>query len=142
MKKIVNEEMVNGLDCDMKYELNFCKPCIESKHNRQKFPKVGGKRASEILELVHTDVCGEIETKSLSGKKYFLTFIDDKSRYLWTYAIRKKSEVFEKFLNWKNMEEKSSGKKLKKLRSDNGGEYISSEFTKYLETEGIHGHVH
>ena len=81
----------------MKYELNFCKPCIESKHNHQKFPKVGGKRASEILELVCTDVCGEIETKSLHGKKYFLTFIDDKSRYLWTYAIRKKSEVFEKF---------------------------------------------
>ena len=46
--------------------------------------------------------------------------------------------MFEKFLNWKNMEEKQSGKKLKKLRSDNGGEYISSEFTKYLETEGIH----
>ena len=63
--------MVNGLDCDMKYELSFCKPCIESKHNCQKFPEVGGKRASEILELVHTGVCGEIETKSLSGKKYF-----------------------------------------------------------------------
>ena len=40
------------------------------------------------------------------------------------------------------MDEKSSGKKLKKLRSDNGGEYISSEFTKYLETGGIHHNSH
>ena len=47
---------------------------IESKHHRQKFQKVGGKRASEVLELVHTNICGEIETKSLSGKKYFVTF--------------------------------------------------------------------
>ena len=75
VKRLVNEEMVNGLDCDMKYEFDFCNPCIESKHHRQKFPRVGGKRASEVLELVHSDVCGEIETKSLSGKKYFVTSI-------------------------------------------------------------------
>ena len=75
----------------MRYELDFCKPCRQSKHRHQKFPKVGGKCASEVLELLHTDICGEIETKSLSGKKYFVTFIDAKSRYLWIYAIRKKN---------------------------------------------------
>ena len=56
-KRFGKEEMVNGLDGDVKYELDFCKPCIESKHHRQKFPKVGGKGVSEVLELVHTDVC-------------------------------------------------------------------------------------
>ena len=87
---------------------------------------------------MHTDVCGKMDKPSLSGKEYFVSFIDDKSRYVWTYPIRKKSEAFEKFLGWKAKAERESERKLKKLRSDNGGEYISNEFEQYLEQEGIH----
>ena len=82
-------------------------------------------------------MCGQMDVPSLSGSKYFLSFIDDKSRYVWAYILKHKSDVFEKFIEWKAMVEKQTGKKLKKLRSDNGGEYLSEQFTNYFKKEGI-----
>ena len=56
---------------------------------------------------------------------------------MWVYVLKRKSEVFERFLEWKALVEKSSGHKLKILRTDNGGEYTSSEFQSILKKEGI-----
>ena len=98
--------------------------------------KKGGERSTELLGKVHSDVCGKIEVKSLSGAEYFVTFIDDKSRYVWTYVLKNKSDVFKKFHEWKAMVEKSSGMKLKTFRTDNGGEYTSNEFEEYLRQDG------
>ena len=137
LKKLAEEDLVEGLDYKQYENNEVCKPCVEGKHHKQKFPKVGGTRADEVLELVHTDVCGKMETESLSGKEYFISFIDDKSRYTWTYPIRRKSDSFSIFLEWKSQVERSKDKKLKKLRSDNGGEYISDEFKSFLRKEGI-----
>ena len=137
LKRLVEENMVEGLDYKQAAVKEVCKPCVEGKHHKQKFPKVGGTRATEILELVHTDVCGKMDTESLSGKEYFISFIDDKSRHTWTYPIRRKSDSYSTFLEWKSQVERSKGVKLKKLRSDNGGEYISNEFEAYLRKEGI-----
>ena len=64
-------------------------------------------------------------------------FIDDKTHYVWIYVIKHKHEVFQKFLEWKSFVEKSSGCQVKKLRTDNGGEYTSTEFENYLRKEGI-----
>ena len=86
------------------------------------FPKTGGEKSDELLGIVHSNACGKIEKKSLSGAEYFLTFIDDKSRFVWAYTLKYKSEVFEKFTEWKSMVKKSSGIKVKVLRTDNGGE--------------------
>ena len=55
---------------------------LKGKIHRSKFPVEQSKRADEVLGLVHTDVCGKVGTKSLSGGEYFLTFIDDKTRYV------------------------------------------------------------
>ena len=137
LNKLIKDEMVTGLDCNITSEPILCEPCIDGKHHRQKFPKGTAERASKTLELVHSDVCGKIEAKSLSGKEYFVTLIDDKSRFMWSYALKYKSEVYGVFLLWKAMVEKSTERKLKTLRSDNGGEYISSEFEAFLKQEGI-----
>jgi hypothetical protein len=83
-----------------------------------------------ILELVHIDVCGPMQTKSLGGASYFLIFIDDRTRFTWVYFIRKKSDVFEYFKEFKNMVEKKTGKHIKILRSYQGGEYTSRNFIK------------
>ena len=82
LKRLMRDEMINGFDFDVSKDIDFCKPCAEGKHHRQKFPRKGGKRAGELLGLVHSDVCGKMDVESLSGKEYFLTFIDDKSRYI------------------------------------------------------------
>lgn len=137
LKAMALDNMVDGLDYQPSMEPDFCEPCIEGKHHHSKFPVEGGRRADEPLGLVHTDVCGKMGTQSLSGGEYFLTFIDDKTRYVWVYILKHKDEVFKKFLEWKIMAEKSTGKKLKVLRSDNGGEYVSKEFGSYLRSEGV-----
>ena len=78
-----------------------------------------------------------MNTQSLSGAQYFLTFIDDKTRYTWIYVLKRKDEVFKYFVEWKALVEKSTGQKLKALRTDNGREYTSNEFQDYLKKEGI-----
>ena len=85
---------------------------------------------------MHSDVCGKISTPSLSGAEYFVTFTDDKTRYVWVYPLKQKCEVFERFVEWKTMVENQTGHKLKVLRTDNG-EYVSDRFKEYLKSEGV-----
>lgn len=54
------------------------------------------------------------------------------------YPLKHKSEVFDRFLEWKAMVEKTSGHKLKVLRTDNSGEFTSTKFEEFLKSEGIH----
>ena len=63
----------------------------------------------------------------MNGSRYLLTFIDDFSRYTWVFFLKKKSEVCEKFSELKALIENSYGIKIKILRSNNGGEYVSNE---------------
>ena len=71
------------------------------------------------------------------GAEYFLTFTDDKTKYTWVYILKTKDQVFDCFLQWKALVERQSKRKLKTLRTDNGGEYTSNKFEKYLKDEGI-----
>ena len=72
-----------------------CVACALGKQHRKEFPNHEEKRQTELLELIHTHVCGPIQTISLGGAWYFLIFVDDKSRLTWVYFIRRKGEVFE-----------------------------------------------
>ena len=64
---------------------------------------------------------------SMNGSRYILTFIDDFSRYTWVFFLKKKSEVCENFYELKALIKNASRLKIKILRSDNGGEYVSNE---------------
>ena len=86
---------------------------------------------------MHSDFSGKLNTKSLGRCEYFLTFIDDISRFAWVYVLKQKSEVFSKFFEWKAMIEKATGKTVKTLHTDNGGEYIGKGFEQYLKVNGI-----
>ena len=137
LQKIANDSLVNGLDVKFNDNFDFCEPCVQGKNHRLTFPKKSATKTNDILELIHSDVCGKVSTPSLGGKNYFVTFIDDFSRYVWVYVIRTKDEVFSKFVEFKQMIEKQTGKCIKTLRSDNGGEYTSNEFDQFLKSEGI-----
>ena len=78
-----------------------------------------------------------MSTTALSGAKYFATFIDDHSRKTCIYFLKTKDEVFDRFKEFKALVENSTGKKIKKLRSDNSGEYIDKDFTNFCAREGI-----
>ena len=115
----------------------MCEECVQSKQHRSSFSKNAGSKTKSILEVVYSDVCGPIQVESTGGNKYFVTFIDDFSRKLWTYLMKRKSEVFEIFRKFKSLVEKQSGYKIKTLRTDGGGEYVSSEFDAFCTQEGI-----
>ena len=137
MQLLVRKKMVSGLDLDGKQHPTFCEPCVKGKTHRLAFQSSSTKRADHPLELIHSDVCGKIGARSLDGGEYFVTFIDDYTRYAWVYILQHKSEVFQRFQEWKALVKKSSGRKIKIFRLDNGGEYTSSEFASYLTKEGI-----
>ena len=86
----------------------------------------------------YSDICGKVNAKSFGGAEYFLTFTDVKTRYTWVYLLKTKDEVFKRFKEWKVMAENIVGRKLKVLRSDNGGEYIGKQFQEFLKSEGVH----
>ncbi|KAJ1522455.1 hypothetical protein ONE63_001645 [Megalurothrips usitatus] len=115
----------------------ICEPCIRAKQTRAPLPKGGADRANEILELIHSDVCEVTDGLSREGFRYFVTFIDDKTRYTTVGFLKTKSEVFEKFKQFKILVEKHTGKFIKYLRSDNGGEYINRYFAQYFKEQGI-----
>ena len=95
------------------------------------FLRVGKEKKSEKLEIVHIDVGGIDQVSSLGGSNYYVTFIDDATRKTCVYCIKKKSDVFNTFKKWKALVENETRKKLKCLRSDNGGEYCNNEFDYY-----------
>ena len=80
---------------------------------------------------------GKVNVRSLGGAEYFVTFIDDKTQFTWVYVLKHKHKVFQKFVEWKAMVERSSGHEVKVLRTDSGREYTSTEFKEYLKREGI-----
>ena len=94
-------------------------------------------RALRILERVHTDVCGPFSVASTTKHKYYVIFVDEFSRKCWIFFMQKKDKKFFEFYEFKALVEKELGKKVKALRSDNGGEYIYNEFKNFCSKEGI-----
>ncbi|KAJ8707740.1 hypothetical protein PYW07_011417 [Mythimna separata] len=91
-----------GVKLSTGMETSICVTCLEGKQTRKPFPAVGS-RASILLELIHSDVCGPMQQISIGGARYFVTFIDDFSRPVHIYTMKNKSDVFEKFIRieWK-----------------------------------------
>jgi hypothetical protein len=110
--------------------------CIKYKLTRKPFTPNTTSRATEPLQLVHSDRCGPLET-AIGGGRYMLLFIDDATRHTDEYILKYKSEALEKFKKWKAVTEKQLGKQLKRFRTDGGGEYTSKKFAEYLTSEGI-----
>ncbi|KAL8116714.1 hypothetical protein AgCh_023023 [Apium graveolens] len=113
-----------------------CESCLEGKMTNRPF-KAKGNRAKQLLELVHSDLCGPMNIQARGGYEYFVTFIDDYSRYGYVYLLHRKSECFDKFKEYKAKTEKRLNKSIKSLRSDRGGEYLLGEFREYLSENGI-----
>ena len=116
--------------------LPVCESYLEGKMTKRPFSSKG-ERSKEPLQLVHSDVCGPLSVHARGGYEYFITFIDDYSRYGYVYLMHKKSETFGKFKEFMAEAEKQLGKSLKTLRSDRGGEYLDTEFKDHLLEHGI-----
>ena len=121
-----------------------CVDCPKGKLTNTR--KLGSTRSKSLLEIIHTDICGPFPNKTICGKSYFISFIDDFSRYAYVYLISEKSEALECFKTFHLEVEKQLEKQIKIVRSDRAGEYFGrytevgqhkGPFATYLEQNGI-----
>ncbi|KAK8600564.1 hypothetical protein V6N12_050417 [Hibiscus sabdariffa] len=117
-------------------QIDVCESCLLGKMTKAPFSGKG-ERASDLLGLILSDVCGPMNTQAKGGFQNFITFTDDFSRYGYIYLIRHKSEALEKFKEFRNEVHNQHGKSIKALRSDRGGEYLSQDFDELLKECGI-----
>ena len=124
----------------MLYFLNdhdgVCRGCVLGKNVKGLFPR-RKRRSKEILDLIHSDICGPMIAQSLSRYLYYILFINDFSWKTWIFFLNTKDETFVKFQEFKEMVENQTSKKICALRSDNGGEYTSRDFDDFYWKEGI-----
>jgi hypothetical protein len=92
MKKLHNDGLLGSLDFD---SFDTCEPCLLGKMTRTPFTEIV-KRASDLLGIIDTDVCGPMSVATCNGYCYFMTFTDDLSRYGYIYLMKHKSKTFEK----------------------------------------------
>lgn len=135
LKQLILKNLVNGMSFDSSEQLTFCETCVLGKHSATTFPQKSLTKSDKILELIHSDVYGPMRVQSIGGATYFVTFIDDKSRYVEVFFLKSKSEAKKSFLKFKNCAENQAEKKI--LRTDNGLEYCGAEFTEEIEQAGI-----
>lgn len=129
---------VQGMNLQEKVDISksSCSVCCEGKQSRLPFNCVG-IRSKEKLQVVHTDICGPMEVRSIGGSRYFLLFLDDYSRMTFVYFLKNKSEALSCFKDFKAKAENQTNKRIKNIRSDNGLEFCNTEFDLYLQKEGI-----
>jgi hypothetical protein len=118
-----------------KKENSKCEAYIFGKKKREAF-STRSWRATKYLELIHSDICGPMES-SFDGCQYFILFIDDYTRMTWVYFLKAKSEDFENFKHFQHMVENATREKVASLRTDNRGEFTSTEFNDYCRNNGI-----
>jgi Reverse transcriptase (RNA-dependent DNA polymerase)/gag-polypeptide of LTR copia-type/Pol polyprotein, beta-barrel domain/GAG-pre-integrase domain/Integrase core domain len=130
-------KMAWGMKVDTNTTLGVCGGCQEGKQTRDVSHKPA-KRAPEPGELLHSDLCGPIDPPSRGKANYFGLFIDDNTRMTYIVALETKTaaELLRRFKEVKSQIETHLGTKVKRLRTDGGGEYEKS-FGKYLKDNGI-----
>lgn len=105
-----------------------CDICLKSKMTQNPFPKSNAERTKHILEIVHTDICVSMRTPTLRESRYFITFVDDKSRYCKIKFLKHKREAFKAFKKFKTYAEILTGMKMMAIQSNNRKEYCNNQF--------------
>nr|GEY39956.1 retrotransposon protein, putative, Ty1-copia subclass [Tanacetum cinerariifolium] len=116
IEKLQQEELLKSTDDE---SFDQCVSCLSGKMTGKSFPR-HPKRETDLLRIIHTDVCVPLRHVSRQGASYFITLTDDYSCHGYVYLLKHKHEVFETFKVFKNEVENQLGKKIKALRSDRG----------------------
>jgi hypothetical protein len=135
--KLRNNGAVKDLSKISKSYNSICKPCQIGKLTRTQFKSKKFPSTEKPLQLVHMDLCGPSRKECTEKEIYFMLIIDDYSRLTWVSFSKEKSEAFEKFKVFKALTENQTGKRLKAVRSDRGGEFSSWNFKEFCDKYGI-----
>ena len=132
IKRMMSLNLIPKASIDLKQK---CETCIQAKQPRKSFTTCI-ERETNLFELVHSDVCDSNDVLTRGGKRYFITFIDDFSKYYYVYLVNHKSELFDKFKVYKIEVENQLERKIKILCSNRGGEYTSLDMSNFCEMHG------
>jgi hypothetical protein len=137
LEKVIKGKLASGLHLDSDTPLLVhCKPCIVGKHQANPFPAKASHHATRMLERVHSNL-HMVPTATASGCCYWMTFIDDWSRYRWIYLLKHKSDTFKAFKTFKVMVEKQHNLPILCFHKDKGGKYIGHVWDKFFAEHGI-----
>ena len=131
LRKLINFNHIPTFQNDVKHK---CESCVEAKLTRSSFQSV--ERYTEPIDVIHSDICDLKLVQTRCGNKYFITFVDDSTKYCYVYLLKTKADAIDKFVLYKNEVENQLNKKIKVLRSDRDGEY-ESPFVDFCIQHGI-----
>ena len=115
----------------------MCDSFLKAKSHQLLYPK-STSASKAPLELIFSDVWGPAPI-SIGRHAYYVSFIDDYSKYTWIYLLKNKSEVFHVFHNFQSLVESKFGRKIISVQSDWGGEY--EKLNSFFQHIGISHHV-
>jgi len=141
VKRMIKNKDINGLKCSSMAAKDVCEPCVYGKAAMTPVPCVGGCRGIKRLQLVHSDLGGPMSEPSRGGALYFGTFTNDFSRWTDVVYLQKKSDLLSEFKKWLTKAQLHTGTKIKILRSDNRGEYMSNAFKALHDENGTTYHT-
>lgn len=136
LRKMGRERLVRGMPLLDQVE-QVCDACLAGKHRRSPFPQHALSRSTEVLQLLHGDLCGPISPPTPSGNRYFLLIVDDYSRYMWIALLPSKDGAAAAIKRIQAAAERKTGKRVRALRTDRGGEFLAGDFEQYCADIGI-----
>ncbi|PIL29342.1 hypothetical protein GSI_09393 [Ganoderma sinense ZZ0214-1] len=138
IRELIAKGYITGVKIIPSDESLTCEACVHAKATRRPVPKEReGERSTSLGEEVHSDIWGPSRVISLGGRKYYISFTDDATRFTTLYLLRQKSEAFESFRGFVAWLKNQHDTNVKALNTDRGGEYLSDEFISFLEENGI-----
>jgi transposase InsO family protein len=135
LRLLHDKGMVEGMS-NFSLDFDFFEHCVYGKQNQVRFPS-GATSVEGILQLVHSYVFKPVLVPSLGKSVYYVSFIDDFSRNTRIYFLRQKSEVFDRFKEFKALVENQTAKRIKVLRTGNGKELCGNEFEELYKKFGM-----
>ena len=137
LQKLLRGELVRGISKVRVETLDNCDHCKLGKLTQKPHPAaVVNNKGVYMLDLVVVDLAGPNRPQTLGGKVYDMVIVDTFSQRSFVQLLEKKSDAADALMRWIPQMELQTGKKLKRLRSDNGGEFLSGKFTDWLSLRG------
>jgi transposase InsO family protein len=136
MQQIIKKRMVIGLS-NIHFSEGVCEGYALGNNPQEKLKKGKAHKASSPLDLIYNDIMGPLTHPSIRNARYMLTFLDDYSRYIWVFFLKKNSEVFENLKELKEPFKTQSKRNINSLHTDNGGKYVNRDVHNIFLKVGI-----
>ena len=131
------KNLVRGLPTIKQQDMTSCSECSKGKQTKSSFPQKQVISTSGPLDLIHMDLCGPMRDQRRGGNRYIFVLVDDFTRFTWTLFLKSEDQAFAKFSFLVPLLENACKSKLRVIRSDNGLEFVNSEFDEYCRDKGI-----